>query len=243
MLPLAATVLVIVTILILLRPLLAAMAALMSWLLRLFLGKRAVFGAAAERDAHWSIFAGCLRWRGVVRLRRGLRRSLRLLRALAAGVMLMARGVLLGLRVRPLGRCLRTYFGARSYVWRLDRCTEIADFPGRLCCGCGRCGFFFWALPISFDCMAAFAIDALGSGFGLRKRRFFRELLIGIEFAFDTRVDFGLLFFVEKAALGQILYIAVKRIARFPVLEHFLGDVIGGVVLRVAFHAHRLRLD
>src|SRR6185437_992144 len=101
----------------------------------------------------------------------------------------MLRAVLLRLRVRR--------GGSRWF----SKSAEIRDFPCCLRCGCGRRHFFLRTLPICFDGVAAFAKDSLRCGFRLRERRFFSELLGSVEFAFDARVDFGFLLFVEDAAL------------------------------------------
>ena len=68
---------------------------------------------------------------------------------------------------------------------------EVADFPDRLDARCRRHHFGLRAAPIGFDRVAAFAIDALLGELGRRQRRFFGEFLIGVQLAFDARVDFG----------------------------------------------------
>ena len=91
--------------------------------------------------------------------------------------------------------------------------------------------------------MAAFAVDSLRGEFRRRQRRFLGKFLIGVEFALDARVDFGFFLRVPQIIFGEIFLVERDGIARLPVIEHFLGHVFGGVVLRVAFHAHGLHFD
>src|SRR5579872_3248534 len=168
------------------RPL-ASLTARICGLLRLLFREGPVFRAAAEGNAQRSFFAGARR-SGLFRrdFARLLRMRMRLMLLVAA---LMLWAVLLRLCIRRCGS-----------KWLSER-AEIGDFPCCLRCGCGRRDFFLRTLPICFDGVAAFAKDSLRCGFRLRERRFFSELLGTVEIAFDARVDFGFLLFVEDAAL------------------------------------------
>ena len=67
--------------------------------------------------------------------------------------------------------------------------------------------------------------------------------MLDVELAFDARINFGLCGGIPDFIFGQIFFVERDGIARFPVIEHFLGNVFGGIVLGVAAHAHGFYFD
>src|ERR1700735_139142 len=125
-------------------------------------------------------------------------------------------------------------FGERAVVLHL---------PARLNAARRRHKLRLRTLPRSFDLVATVAVHTFFSKFRRRHGRFFREFLLHVEFALDTRVDFRFRFRVPDFILGKIFFVQHNRVASFPVLEHLLGNVFCRIVLRVASHAHRFYFD
>ena len=73
--------------------------------------------------------------------------------------------------------------------------------------------------------------------------RFFCELLILVQFALNTCIERRFFRRIQKMVLRKIALVARDEVLRFPVIHHGFGDVFGGVMLRVTFHAHGLHFD
>src|SRR5579862_8538010 len=110
----------------------------------------------------------------------------------------------------------------------------------------GGCSFLnSWQGILGLDFVAeVFAIHASGCGFWLRHGAGDREFALGFDFSINRGDQFPVfggcqpLFYVD-----QVIFKTGDGIAFAPKLEHWLGDVIGGVVYSVPLHAHHLGFD
>src|SRR5438445_5934484 len=92
--------------------------------------------------------------------------------------------------------------------------------------------------------VTAVAIDATGSGFWRRHRA--GHSIIAVFLKLTVHIgNQPLVFFASQPLLNvyQIIFEAGNRIALAPVLEQRLGNVLSGIVNRVALHAHHLSFD
>src|SRR5213594_4545798 len=104
------------------------------------------------------------------------------------------------------------------------------------------CGFghpVFW-----FDLVTAVAIDASSSGFWRRHRAGDSIIAVFLKLTVYTGNQL-FIFFASQPLLDahQVIFEPGNRIALAPILKQRLGDVVGGVVDGMAFHAHHLGFD
>src|SRR5208282_3107983 len=99
------------------------------------------------------------------------------------------------------------------------------------------------ALPLRLDEQRAFAINRAFGELGRRKRRILGKREILLHHGPDAFQNLRLLLVRQHASRGQTLLVRLDGVPPLPILEHFLGHIFGRIVLRVAAHAHRLRLD
>src|SRR5882724_4228158 len=100
-------------------------------------------------------------------------------------------------------------------------------------------------LPLRADLVAivARAVHVSLRQLRRRHRRILRELPFLREQRVNLVLDLLLGLRVEKFFVCQIFFIQHDRIARLPVRSHFLRDVFGRIVLRMAQPAERLRFN
>src|ERR1700683_228738 len=119
----------------------------------------------------------------------------------------------------------------------------IFHFPAGLKARRRRRNFCLRTLPGSLYRVATFAVNAFFGQFGRRHGRFFRELLLPIQFTLDACVDFRLRLRVPNFIFSKIFFVKRYWIASLPILKHLLGNVFSRIVLGVAPHAHRFHFD
>src|SRR6202162_4448908 len=119
----------------------------------------------------------------------------------------------------------------------------IFHFPARLKARCRRRNFCLRSLPCCLYRVATFAVNAFLGQFSRRHGRFFRELLLHIQFALDPRIDLRFRLRVPNFTFGEIFFVKRNWIASLPILKHLLRDVFGRIVLRVTPHPHRFHFD